>query len=194
MRFTPLLAACLLAGCALFQRGDGPAILIDGAKGLSNFEILGDGNWRAADGFIEVTEAGKDGSYLVSKKAYVDFALRVEFWASEDANSGVFLRCEDPKKPTDASCYEANIFDRRPDPIYATGGIVGVAPAPQPPPQAGGRWNVYEIIARGDLIAIALNGKKTVEIRETRHLGGRIALQRVAGTLRFRKLAIVPFE
>ena len=40
----------------------------------------------------------------------------VEFWASDDANSGIFIRCQNPKQITDRSCYEVNIFDQRPGP------------------------------------------------------------------------------
>ena len=57
--------------------------------------------------------------------------MRVEFWASHDANSGVFMRCQDVKNITDENCYEANIFDQRPDPSFATGAIVKVAPVPE---------------------------------------------------------------
>ena len=74
--------------------------------------------------------------------------MRVEFWASDDANSGVFLRCQDRTTITDENCYEANIFDQRPDPTYGTGAIVKVAKV-SPMPKAGGKWNTYEITARG---------------------------------------------
>ena len=53
--------------------------------------------------------------------------LRVEFWSSDDANSGIFLRCQNPAVINDENCYEANIFDQRPDPTYGTGAIVKVA-------------------------------------------------------------------
>jgi len=43
---------------------------------------------------------------------------------STDANSGIFIRCEDPKKPGAKICYECNIFDTWPDPSYGTGAIV----------------------------------------------------------------------
>src|SRR2546430_8381151 len=36
--------------------------------------------------------------FLVTKNAYGDFQLRVEFWAGPDANSGIFIRCTDPEK------------------------------------------------------------------------------------------------
>ena len=89
--------------------------------------------------------------------------LYVEFWASDDANSGVFIRCQDPAKITDKSCYEANIFDQRKDPTYGTGSITHFVEV-NPMPKAGGKWNTYEITAKGRQITVVLNGQKTAEL------------------------------
>ena len=105
-----------LSGCATGGARTGWTTLVDGTRGLENFNRVGEANWTATDGAIQATQGGKDAAYLVSKSAYKDFMMRVEFWASDDANSGVFMRCQDAKKITDESCYEANIFDQRPDP------------------------------------------------------------------------------
>ena len=129
---------------------------------------------------------------MVSKNSYKDFILRVEFWASDDANSGVFLRCQDPGKPTDETCYEANIFDQRPDPTYATGAIVKVAKVAQPIPKTGGRWNSYEITARGGRLVLVLNGITTVDVQDPKLASGPFALQWARGTIKFRKVEIKP--
>ena len=42
----------------------------------------------------------------------------------------------------DKSCYEANIFDQRPDPTYGTGGIVHFA---EVNPMAEGWWKVEHL-------------------------------------------------
>lgn len=166
--------------------------LIDGEKGLEAFDRLGEAAWAVKDGAVQSSGPGKDPSYLVSKASYKDFSARVEFWASDDANSGVFFRCGDPVKTTDETCYEANIFDQRPDPAYGTGAIVTVAAVAQPMPKAGGKWNVYEITAKGDHIVLVLNGQKTVNIKDSRHKGGRIALQWARGTIKFRRVVLTP--
>ena len=116
----------------------------------------------------------------------------VEFWSSDDANSGVFLRCQDPNKITDENCYEANIFDQRPDPTYGTGAIVKVAKAPDPMPKAGGKWNTYEISAKGSRLTLVLNGTKTVDVDDPKLASGPIALQWGRGTIKFRKVEIRP--
>ena len=87
--------------------------LIDGTEGIENFTPLGDANWAAEMASIRATE-GSGSSWLVSRQSYTNFEIRVEFWASHDANSGIYLRCQNPERITDRDCYEANIFDQRP--------------------------------------------------------------------------------
>ncbi|WP_338320125.1 family 16 glycoside hydrolase, partial [Bradyrhizobium ottawaense] len=68
------------------------------------------------------------------------------------------------KKITDRTCYEANIFDQRPDPSYGTGAITRYIEI-NPKPKAGGKWNTFEITAKGRDITVVLNGQKTAELR-----------------------------
>ena len=184
--------AAVLAGCAAAGSGAKWTTLIDGARGLDNFGRVGDANWQAVDGAIQATQGGKDASYLVTKSPYQDFVMHVEFWASDDANSGVFFRCQDVTKIGDETCYEANIFDQRPDPTYGTGAIVKVAAVPAPMPKAGGKWNTYEITAKGPRLALVLNGVKTVDVTDSKFANGPIALQWGRGTIKFRKVDIRP--
>ncbi|HTP73243.1 MAG TPA: DUF1080 domain-containing protein [Burkholderiaceae bacterium] len=188
---TPLLAAATLAlgGCAQLGIG-GWTTLIDGAKGMENFNVVGQADWAAVDGAVQATKGGNTPSYLVTKSTYKDFTIRVEFWASDDANSGVFLRCQNPAQLTDENCYEANIFDQRPDPTYGTGAVVKVAKAPNPMPKAGGKWNTYEITAQGKRLVLVLNGVKTVDVEDGKLASGPIGLQWGSGTIRFRKVEI----
>jgi 3-keto-disaccharide hydrolase len=187
-----VIFVAVLSSCATGGGDAGWTTLVDGTKGLDNFNRVGEANWTATDGAIQATQGGKDPAYLVSKNSYKDFVIRVEFWASDDANSGVFLRCQDPAKITDESCYEANIFDQRPDPTYGTGAIVKVAKVAQPMPKAGGKWNTYEITARGSRLILVLNGAKTVDVEDSKLVRGPIALQWGRGTIKFRKVEIKP--
>jgi hypothetical protein len=190
--FTAAVLAIALSGCATGGGEAGWIKLIDGTKGLENFNRVGEANWTATDGAIQATQGGKDPAYLVSKNSYKDFMMRVEFWASDDANSGVYMRCQDPGKITDENCYEANIFDQRPDPTYATGAIVKVAPIAAPIPKAGGKWNTYELTARGTQLVVILNGQKTVDVKDSKFASGPFALQWGRGTIKFRKVEIKP--
>ena len=174
------------------QKDVGWITLLDGPNGLDTWDRVGSGNWAVVDGIVQADKRlGKEAGFLVSKNSYKDFQIRVEFWVSDDANSGVFMRCQDPKQITDKSCYEANIFDKRPDPSYGTGAIVHIATV-SPMPKAGGRWNTYEITAKGTHLIVTLNGARTVDIQDNKFASGPIALQYGAGVVKFRKVQIKP--
>ena len=189
------LAACaalaLLAGCASMRAPGAWTTLVDGTSGMDNFTRVGEANWSMTDGALQATQGGKDPAYLVTKQSYTDFTIRAEFWASDDANSGIYFRCRDRNAISDETCYEANIFDQRPDPTYGTGAIVKVA-AVSPMPKAGGKWNTYEITARGPQLTVVLNGVKTVDVQDAKLASGPVALQWGRGTIKFRKVEIRP--
>jgi hypothetical protein len=183
------IVAAALSGCATSGGSGGWTSLVDGTKGLDNFNRLGEANWVATDGAIQASSGGKDPGYLVTKASYGNFMLRAEFWSSDDANSGIFMRCQEPGKINDENCYEANIFDQRPDPTYGTGAIVKVAKV-SPMPKAGGKWNTYEITMQGKRLVLMLNGEKTVDIEDAKFAAGPIALQWGRGTIKWRKVEI----
>jgi len=199
-RLFGIAAALLLAACSSmpgWMPGGGWTTLIDGEKGMDNFTRVGDANWRVEDGAI-VADKGK-GGFLLSKDSYKDFQLRIEFWAAHNANSGIYMRCSEPKNLTDKTCYEANIFDQRPDQTYATGGIVHRGKVLQSV-KAGGQWNTYELTAQGSKMMVVLNGIKTAEIDNVEFPSGPFALQygtlppkgEPGGAIRFRKVQIRP--
>jgi len=61
-----------------------------------------------------------------------------------------------------------------------------------PMPKAGGKWNTYEISAKGWEIIVVLNGKETSRVRNSLFVEGPITLQHGAGVIKFRKVAIRP--
>jgi hypothetical protein len=194
-----LFVAAALIGAHQASSQGGMTVLFDG-KSIDNFNKVGDANWRLDDGAVV---ADRGNGFLVTKESYGDFQLRAEFWVGPDANSGIFIRCTDPDKITATNAYEVNIWDDRPEKDYGTGAIVGVAKV-DPMPTATGKWNVYEITAKGDTFTVVLNGKQTVVGKDAKHANGRIALQHglgnkdaagVAndkGVVKFRKLEIKP--
>src|SRR4051794_9213040 len=162
---------------ALGQAAQGWTSLFDG-KNLSNhWKEIGEANWKIEDGAAIAT---KGTGYLVSKQPYGDFQLRAEFWADEDTNSGIFIRCANSEKITGTDCYEVNIFDKRPEPAYGTGAIVDVAKV-EPMPKAAGKWNTYEITAQRPHLVVVFNGVKTVDVQDSKRDKGVIALQHGAG-------------
>jgi hypothetical protein len=194
-RLSVITMGLLVIGFTVFGCSSQPAdqadagwfTLFDGSS-LDNWNRIGDANWRLADGSVV---ADKGNGFLVSKNSYTDFQIRAEFWVDDDANSGVFIRCTDVQKVTATNAYEVNIFDKRPDPSYGTGAIVNVAKI-SPMPKAGGRWNVYEITAKGQQLTVTLNGRRTVDVLDSQHPRGAIALQYAAGVVKFSKVQIKP--
>ena len=71
--------------------------LFDG-KSLDQWqgEAGSNATWRIEDGSIAVEKTDKDPKAtvnLVSKQSFTNFELRAEFWVSDDANSGIYIRC-----------------------------------------------------------------------------------------------------
>jgi len=177
---------------AAAQSDPGWISLFDGET-LVNWESIGTANWRLENGAV-VADNGR--GFLVSKYDYADFDLRVEFWIEAKTNSGVFIRCTDPEQVGGKTAYEVNIWDTRPEQKYGTGAIVNVA-AVDPMPHAAGKWNVYEISARGNKFFVTLNGQKTVDgAVSDKFAKGHIALQHgkgvteESGIVKFRKVEI----
>ena len=187
-----VIATVQYSGTATGQAaGDGWTVLFDG-KNIDQWVSDGTATFKIEDGAVIATDK-KDpkatASYLYTKESYKDFIVRAEFWVSDDANSGVFIRCDDPKKIGAKTCYECNIFDKRPDQTYGTGAIVYIAEV-NPMPKAGGKWSTMEITAKGRDLAIAFDGKTTAKARNGLHDKGHIALQFGVGTVKFRKIEI----
>ena len=189
-----LTLALLLTGFAGVQPSYSPSAqadagwttLFDG-KTLKGWDVVGDANWEVADGVIQ---ANKGTGFLVTPVPYRDFQITAEFWVTDDANSGIFIRCSDPKMITAMNAYEVNIYDKRPDQSYRTGGIVDVA-KPASVINTGGKWNTYDITAKGPKMTVILNGMKVVDgAQDTKHPDGRVALQYGAGTVKFRNVRI----
>jgi hypothetical protein len=191
---TLVVVAFTAFGCA--HMGSEWVTLVDGEKGLENFNRVGDANWRAEGGAI-VADKGKGGS-LVSKGSYKDFEIRAELWADHHTNSGIYIRATNPQQVGSGTAYEVNINDQSERLEYATGSIVNFASNPVPLPfKAGGKWNVLEIYAKGQEMTIRLNGQVTVSLRDGSFASGPIALQygsglkgAMSGPVKWRKVQI----
>jgi hypothetical protein len=196
--------ACAFTGAALLttqfappassQTGDGWVQLFDG-KSVGDWDEVGrKANWRVEDGALvadKMVATGDGTSHLVTRNKYKNHMIHAEFWASDDANSGIFVRCMNPKNPGARTCYEVNIFDRRKDPTYGTGAIVYFSEV-NPMPKAGGKWNTFEITANGRQITVMLNGQKTVDLKSGMFEEGPFTLQYGSGVIKFRKVAVKP--
>jgi hypothetical protein len=189
-----VVGGLLVAGLGVLQHTSvasaqeaGWVTLLDGTK-LDGWNKVGNSSWRIAGGAVE---SNMGNGFLVSPMSYGDFQLKAEVWIDPDANSGVFIRCADPQKIGADTCYEVNVYDRRPGQEYRTGAIVDLARIQQKV-DAGGKWNTLEITARGPKMTITVNGIKTSEGESNARLRGPFALQFGAGMVKFRKVEIRP--
>jgi hypothetical protein len=61
---------------------------------------------------------------------------------------------------------------------------------------AGGKWNTYEITAKGPQLTVVLNGVKTADVQDSTFTSGPFALQfgnrgkEPGGTIKWRKVQI----
>src|SRR5262245_31623071 len=183
-----LLAACALAfsvsGSTVSAQG-GWTTLLEGSS-MKGWNVVGDANWEVAD---KAVQANKGTGFLVTPIEYTDFQITADFWVTDDANSGIFIRCSDPKTINAMNAYEVNIFDKRPDQSYRTGGIVDVA-KPASVVMTGGKWNTIDITAKGTKLTVLINGMKMVDVNDTKHAKGNIALQYGAGTVKWRNVRL----
>ena len=199
-RLSAITTALALVGAATFshgasaQTGPGWTQLFDG-KSLDGWTSVGNGNWRVEDGAIVADKStatiGSAGGHLVTKNSYKNHMIYAEFWTDEKANSGIFVRCKDPRQIGARTCYEFNIFDTRPDPSYGTGAIVYFAEA-NPALKVAGKWNTMEILADKRHLTQTLNGTKTADVNSGFHEEGHFTLQWGAGVVKFRKVAVKP--
>jgi hypothetical protein len=180
-----LLAACGRSGPEVDAEGWRP--LLNGSD-LSGWNVVGDANW-SVEARAARADKGTAASFLVSEDSFDNFDLELEFWVDPETNSGVFVRCQDAKTITDTSCYEANIFDTRPDQTYRTGSIVNVA-EPAEFVYTGGQWNRMTITAEGPRLQVTVNGRPMVNAEDSRLSRGPIALQYATGTVMFRNVRI----
>jgi hypothetical protein len=189
-----LAGALTVAGCAHHPLSKGWIALIDGEKGLEYWNRLGGANWRPEGGAILADmSTTKGSSFLVTKNSYKDFEIRAELYAESNTNSGIFIRCSDPNRIGAANAYENNIWDTRPDPSYGTAAIVDVAKVPVPIVyKAGGKWNTFEIKAKGPELTVVFNGVVTVNVKDNKFAEGPIGLQFAGGPIKWRKVQVRP--
>jgi len=188
-RLASLMAALALialtaAAPALIAQGKWNTLL-EGTS-MKGWDVVGNANWSVAEGSVQ---ASMGTGFLVTPTSYTDFQITADFWVTDDANSGIFIRCDDPKTINAMNAYEVNIFDKRPDQTYRTGAIVDVA-KPLSVINTGGKWNTIDITAKGPRMTVLINGQKMVDVQDNKHARGPVALQYGAGTVKFKNVKL----
>jgi hypothetical protein len=193
-----LAACCLTSGPASAANTLTPAEIAEGwillfdSESTFGWAARGDAKWTVTDGEI-TTQPGSGAGMLATTTEFADFELQADFWIDAEANSGVFLRAPTAGDITALNAYEVNIYDAHA--TWPTGSINEVGRA-QGSPKSVGKWNTYQLTARGEQMSVQLNGATVLEAKDSRHARGVIALQQYngQGTIKFRNLKLRPLE
>ena len=151
-------------------------------KDLSGWTAHGTEKWYVENGEL-VCESGPDKQYgyLSTNQAYKNFDLTLDFKLEANGNSGVFIRSS--IEGTKINGWQVEVAP----PGLHTGGIYesygrGWLIKPKEEDEKmlkADEWNSMRIVARGDKVTSWLNGKKMVQISDTKigEGNGFLALQ-----------------
>lgn len=167
------------------ERKQGFELLFDG-KSLNKFDVPPGQEkvWRVVNGVIR-NESATPGATILTKEDFANYVLRAEFRAHPAVNSAIMLRQGRPQPQATggggAPGYELQIRDKlltdRTGGSYLTGSIVNVQNAPEGTRIIPGQWNTFDVTIDGDHIVVLYNGKKVVDVRDSRRSSGAIGLQ-----------------
>ncbi len=156
--------ALTLLACGLMSAA-GWEPLFNG-KDLTGWHMVGPGRFVVEDGMLK-TQGGM-GLLVYEKEKFGNATLRVVFkTASQQANSGVFIRLpEPPKDPWYGvhNGYEVQI-DAGGDEWHCTGAIYSLSKVSKRAQKPAGEWNTLDIQLKGQVTTIFLNGEKVNEFR-----------------------------
>jgi hypothetical protein len=161
------------------EKKDGFELLFDG-KSLDKFNVPADQVkvWKVVNGVIR-NESATPGATILTKEDFANYQLRAEFRAHPNVNSAIMLR--QGRSGADAQGYEVQIRDKvltdRTGGGYLTASIVNVQNAPEGTKIIPGQWNTFDVTASGDHLTVLYNGKKVVDVHDSRRSTGGIGLQ-----------------
>ena len=162
--------------------------LFDGYT-LFGMEIIGGANWRIEDGSI-VVDKGQQG-LMCTSMPWSDFELELQFKATAETNSGLFLRT--PLDPEDVAkdCYEINIAPS--DNPFPTGSIVKRFKTEKDVNTKFDVWRTMNVVCEGDKVQVTVDGEVTCDFVDPKPVGaGRIGLQFNSGRIEFKEILLKP--
>lgn len=179
MRLTFAVAALLLSVQAAYaqdaQIAADPCLskqeIDEGFKSLFDGKTLN--GWQGTtDGYVP--ENGllickkEGGGKLFSVKEYADFILRFEFKLEPGGNNGIAIRSPMEGRPSREGM-EIQVLDdtaaryAKLKPYQFHGSVYGMVPAKRGHQKPIGQWNCQEIVCKGSLVKVTLNGTVIVD-------------------------------
>ena len=189
-RFSVIIMSLLVIGFIAFgcapqlsdRKDEGWITLIDGPPGAwKTGTEVGSSNWAVVDGVVQADKrTGKGPASSSRRTPTATFRSEPNSGSATTPTAASTCVVPMPRRSPTRAAYEANIYDQRPDPSFGTGAIMHFTKV-SPMPKAGGKWNTYEITAKGPQLIVVLNGTRTAEAKDTQFTSGPIALQHGAG-------------
>ena len=159
--------------------------------------------WSVTDGVLHLV--GKPNGYLHTEQTFSNYRLHVEWrWpagADPRSNSGVFVHVGGPDAiwPPGVEC---QLQAGNAGQLVGTGVDLPGAPVSNKKPRAPklaaasekpfGEWNTYDIICRGDIIEVSVNGVRQNHVEKVSVKSGGIGLQMEGYPVDFRNLWLQP--
>jgi HEAT repeat protein len=148
------------------EKSEGFVALFNG-RNLDNW-VGNKESYSVENGMIVIKPANDSGGNLYTEKEYADFNFRFEFLLTPAANNGLGIRAP---LSGDAAYVgmELQILDDT-APVYADlqpyqyhGSVYGVIPAKRGYQKPVGEWNYEEVIIKGTMVKVILNGTVIVD-------------------------------
>jgi len=159
---------------AVAQDKDGWIDMLAGGDLAKNWTTTG--NWILdKDGVVAlVPRPGEKGwtrydAYLWMKKQYKDFDADFEYKVDKGGNSGFYFHVGNLKEPV-ATGIEVQIYDsgsKKKDAKltdHDSGGIIPGIPPTKNTAKPAGEWNRMQVICKGSLVTVKLNGEVVNEV------------------------------
>jgi hypothetical protein len=158
--------------------------------------------FKAEKGHVHIT--GNPFGYMRTKESYSDYRLHVEWrWPGEPTNSGVFVHAQQP----DAiwlKCIECQLMAGNAGDFVCMSGTdmkertdkssVIVKKRSESSEKAPGKWNIMEVVCRGNTIEVYINGVLQNRGTEVTVSSGSICLQSEGKDIEFRNVYLKSLE
>jgi hypothetical protein len=164
-------------------------------KDLKDFDIVGTpaSSWSVEEGVIKCT--GKPNGYIVTRKSYRNYVLRIELrYPTKPGNSGFLIHCTGKPKVFPTSIEVQGAYSGL-GTIFPIGGAKG----PRPKVDSAARkkalkkhdeWNTVEITVQDGTISVKINGVKVCQSEAYELKEGPIGFQSEGAPIEFRNLTI----
>jgi 3-keto-disaccharide hydrolase len=156
--------------------------------------------WSVKEGVIHCK--GKPNGYIKTKKRYSNYKLHVEWrWVGKAGNSGVLLHMDGPDKVW-PKCIEAQLKSGNAGDFYLIGGTdikekerrkgIHVKKMAESSEKPLGQWNKYDILCKGGIIELRVNGVLQNKASKASVTAGLICLQSEGVPIEFRNVYLEP--